>query len=213
MAEQIPQLDALPSIRTLIRSTMIAAVVAATLLVTIVLPAEYGIDPTGVGRLLGLTDMGEIKMSLENEAQRAPATTPAPCPPATSTAAADPRTVTPNPMVGSAAPVAAAQDHVTHVSLKPGEAKEVKLSMREGAKVTFSWSTDTGVVNYDLHSDNPTKGTYHGYGKGSGVRTHEGTLVAAFDGMHGWYWRNRTKEVVTITLKTNGDYQEIKELQ
>ena len=40
--------------RKLLRSTMIAAAVAATLLITVVLPAEHGMDPTGVGGLLGL---------------------------------------------------------------------------------------------------------------------------------------------------------------
>ncbi len=47
---------------------MLALVVAATLLVCVVLPAEYGIDATGVGRVLGLTQMGEIKTRLAKEA-------------------------------------------------------------------------------------------------------------------------------------------------
>ncbi|MBW4653336.1 MAG: hypothetical protein KME20_09940 [Kaiparowitsia implicata GSE-PSE-MK54-09C] len=33
-----------------------------------VLPSEYGIDPTGFGRLTGLTTMGQIKMQLALEA-------------------------------------------------------------------------------------------------------------------------------------------------
>lgn len=54
--------------RQLLRSALIALAVAALLLVTVVLPAEYGIDPTGVGRVLGLTRMGEIKVRLAKEA-------------------------------------------------------------------------------------------------------------------------------------------------
>lgn len=57
-----------PSPRKLLRSTLIALAVAVLLLVTVVLPAEYGIDPTGVGRVLGLTRMGEIKTRLAKEA-------------------------------------------------------------------------------------------------------------------------------------------------
>ena len=57
-----------PSVRALIRSTLIALAAAATLLVTAVLRAAYGIDPTGVGRVLGLTQMGELKMRLAREA-------------------------------------------------------------------------------------------------------------------------------------------------
>ena len=50
------------------RSTLIAAAVALVLLITVVLPAEYGIDPTRIGRVLGLTQMGEIKVRLAREA-------------------------------------------------------------------------------------------------------------------------------------------------
>ena len=40
-------------------------------------------------------------------------------------------------------------------------------------------------------------------------QTKTGELVAAFDGSHGWFWRNRTTIPVTITLKTKGEYTEI----
>jgi hypothetical protein len=38
----------------LLRATVLAAAAAAVLLVLVVLPAEYGIDPTGAGRATGL---------------------------------------------------------------------------------------------------------------------------------------------------------------
>jgi hypothetical protein len=38
----------------------------------------------------------------------------------------------------------------------------------------------------------------------------EGILEAGFDGKHGWFWRNRGKADVTVTLKTDGEYTEIK---
>jgi hypothetical protein len=66
-------------------------------------------------------------------------------------------------------------------------------------------------VNYDTHGDSPTL-KYHGYGKGSGRPSDEGTLVAAFDGNHGWFWRNRGRDTVVVTLRTNGDYQELKRM-
>jgi hypothetical protein len=214
MTSTTPQLDTLPSAGTLLRSTAIAAAVAIALLLVAVLPAEYGIDPTGIGRVLGLARMGEIKGTLEKEAHEGPP----PCPPAPATAA-DALPCTAQPSVAPAAPAAPevaptdAKTDVTRVTLAPGEGKEVKLKMREGGRVAFSWSTDSGVVNYDLHSDHPTKGSYHGYEKGLGASSREGTLVAAFDGLHGWFWRNRTEAPVTITLKTDGQYEELKELK
>ena len=44
----------LPSVSQLVRAIGIAAVVATVVLVTAVLPAEYGIDPTGIGQAIGL---------------------------------------------------------------------------------------------------------------------------------------------------------------
>jgi hypothetical protein len=38
----------------------------------------------------------------------------------------------------------------------------------------------------------------------------QGTLVAAFDGKHGWFWRNRSAENATITLTTKGGYSVLK---
>src|SRR3546814_13650840 len=64
----IPSKSELPSTGKLITSTVIAMATAGVLLVTVVLPSEYAIDPTGVGRVLGLTEMGEIKTQLAEEA-------------------------------------------------------------------------------------------------------------------------------------------------
>jgi len=205
--------------RNLIRSTLIAAGVALVLLVTVVLPAEYGVDPTRVGRLLGLTKMGEIKMSLAREAaiaDSAEAALRSGAPGQGSQAAAPPapasRVLAPGSTSSAPADsVSSGNSHVTEIVLRPAEGKEIKLVMRKDARVRYSWSTGSGVVNYDTHADAPGI-KYHGYAKGTGKRSDEGVLVAAFDGAHGWFWRNRGKEAVTLTLRTSGDYQELKRM-
>ena len=97
------------------------------------------------------------------------------------------------------------------ITLKPGEAAEIKLDMRKGAAVAFTWQA-SGVVNFDAHGDPPNapKDFYHGYGKGRGVDSDKGTLEAAFDGKHGWFWRNRGNDNVSVTLNTLGQYTAIK---
>ena len=57
----------LPSTNKLIKSTILAAAIAGVLLITVVMPAEYGIDPTGIGNVIGLKKMGEIRVSLAKE--------------------------------------------------------------------------------------------------------------------------------------------------
>lgn len=62
-----PPPESLPSRQALRRSTLIAVVVAIVLVLVAVLPAERGIDPTGIGRVIGLTQMGEMKVALAQE--------------------------------------------------------------------------------------------------------------------------------------------------
>jgi hypothetical protein len=57
-----------PSLASLRRASLVAVVIAAVLVVTAVLPAEYGVDPTGIGRRIGLTQMGRLKQELAKEA-------------------------------------------------------------------------------------------------------------------------------------------------
>ncbi|WP_286262713.1 hypothetical protein [Thalassotalea atypica] len=46
--------------RSLVKATLISLIVAAIVLVLFILPAEYNIDPTGVGQSLGLTVFNEV---------------------------------------------------------------------------------------------------------------------------------------------------------
>jgi len=184
------------------RSTAVAAAIAGVILFTIVLPAEYGIDPTGIGRVLGLKEMGDIKVALAMEELDDAADHAA-----AKSAQAAQAGATAIPAVAPSTPTT--KNDSASVVLAPNQGKEIKLVMNKDARVQFSWSTNRGVVNYDTHADAPTI-KYHGYTKGTGARADSGQLVAAFDGHHGWFWRNRGTDTVTVTLKVSGDYQELK---
>ena len=206
----MPTRAELPSSAQLIRSTAIAFVTAAVLLVTVVMPADYGIDPTGIGRALNLTQMGEIKKELAAEAAADAAAQAGGGPAVPVAPAAQPVSAAP---VATAAPAPVA-DAVkvpwrdeTRVILKPGEGIEIKLGMNEGAKARFAWAVQGGVVNFDTHGDG--SGRSISYEKGRGVAADKGELVAAFKGKHGWFWRNRGDAAVTILLQTSGNYTKI----
>lgn len=208
----LPNRAELPSARQLTRSTLIAAAVAAVLLVGIVMPAEYGRDPIGTGSLLGLKKMGEIKVSLAQEAQSAQS---APLPASAQVSEAPAAVAVPQKPAATPQPEAPAlSTHVTSVTLKPGQAAEIKLDMRKGAEVRFEWTAQGGPVNFDNHGDpvNAPAGFYHGYGKGRQVERDAGVIQAAFDGKHGFFWRNRGSRPVTIELKTEGDYAALKRM-
>ena len=225
-----PDASELPTTRQLLKSTGIAVVVASALLVTVVLPAEYGVDPTRVGSLFGLTEMGRIKVQLAAEAKaeeagvaagaaasqpasplavtnaQPSAPTPEPAvPPA-------PKSVAPTPVEtvvapAAATPAVASRTDRTVLTLAPDEGAEIKLTMLKGATASFVWSTGGERVNFDAHGDGQGI-SYHGYGKGTDSRV-EGQLTAAFDGKHGWFWRNRSDQTVTITLQTHGAYSAV----
>ena len=209
----------LPSSRQLLRSTVLAAIAALVLLVAVVLPAEYGIDPTGVGRVLGMTQMGEIKQQLAAEAAADAATpttqAPAATSPATAADMAAKPTAVPEVAVAATEPAQAVatpmewRDEMS-VTLKPDEGTEIKMKLAAGAKAQYSWVVEGGTVNFDTHGDAPGKSI--SYEKGRGVSSDEGVLEAAFTGNHGWYWRNRGKSNVKVILRTRGEYTDIKKL-
>lgn len=178
-----------PSSWKLFRSTVIAAAIASALLITVVFPAEYGVDLTGAGAVLGLTRMGRIKETLSGRA-RASAVALA--------TYADP----------------GAKTHLTEIKLLPSEGRELRLVMTKGARMNYAWSAEGGSVDYDMRGEppNPAPGLYHEYGKGSAL-SDEGVLVAAFDGTHGWFWQNRTEKTVIVTLRTNGNYDGLHEVK
>jgi hypothetical protein len=207
----LPSRAQLPTSAQLIRSTLIAAISALVLLVTVVLPAEYAIDPTGIGRALGLTSMGEIKASLAKEAAEDAASTAQAnatmTMPATAPATTAPAATGDTP---AAARDVAWRDEASY-TLKPGEGIEIKMRMKEGEKARFAWTVQGGVVNFDTHGDG--FGRSISYEKGRGVPSDEGELVAAFTGNHGWFFRNRGAADVTLVLRTGGQYQNIKRAQ
>lgn len=220
----LPTRAELPTSGQLLRSTAIALVSAVFILVTIVLPAEYAIDPTGIGRTLRLTEMGEIKTQLAAEAAKdrskdaqPPAELPAPSNPdqrsslfggALASLFVSPAQANERVIIAQAA----ARSDETIVTLKPSEGVEYKMTMKAGAKVNFTWATEGGVVNYDMHGTPAGGGKEKSYKQGRSAASDEGVLTAEGDGAHGWFWRNRGSKDVTIRLKTNGAYTEIKRM-
>lgn len=202
----------LPTSAQLLRSTAIALAAAIVILVTIVLPAEYGVDPTRIGSVIGLTEMGRIKRQLAQEARDpdgADAASESSRPVASIAATAPPPSAEPPSETAVAETPASPEwrDEATF-TLTADAAAEFKLVMKEGETAEFVWFTDGARVNYDTHGDRPGV-SYHGYEKGSTDRL-EGSLTAAFEGSHGWFWRNRSGAPLTITLKTRGQYGELK---
>jgi len=208
-----PNPDELPTSAQLRKSTLIAAASAVAILAVVVLPSEYGIDPTGIGRAVGLAEMGEIKVQLAEEAEA-----DAVMELENSLEADEPGADEQSSLSGGLFSffVGAAHAQTTDpewtdqysVTLTPGEGIEAKLVMEAGAKAEYMFVAENGVVNYDMHGAGG--GESISYEKGRGAAGGEGVLTAAFTGNHGWFWRNRDGQDVTVTLFVRGDYSEMK---
>ena len=199
---QKPALEDLPTSRQLLKSTGIAAASAVAILVTVVLPAEYGIDPTRVGGLLGLTEMGEIKQELAEEKRL------------DEMSAIEPRSSLWSDLAGLFVRSAAAQEapvwrDETTFTLAPGDTAEWKMEMTEGQTAQYLMTVEGGRVNFDLHGHGG--GNSVTYEKGRGSTGEEGEFTAEFDGDHGWFWRNRDNSDVTVRVQVRGDYQVFKD--
>ena len=195
-----PSENDLPTSSQLLRSTLIALFVAAALLVCIVVPAEYGTDPTGVGEFLGLKKMGEIKASLEKEALN-------------ENQKFD-EYISTNEEIRQRFETSKGYKDVKEFVIGPDDAIEIKLEMEKGSIAKYRWNTKSGGLNYNLHGDG-YKGSQKSttYKKGRMTSSDNGEFKAEFDGYHGWFWRNRNSEIVTVILETDGEYIQIKRMK
>lgn len=160
-----------------------ALLVAATLLLTVVLPAEFGLDPFGTGQRLGLNALAE-----------AGAVTAAP----TVISSGPSKTVNPQTAVYKV--------DSREFQLQPTEGMEFKYRMEKGGGLLYTW-TATASMEYEFHGepDGAKNGAYESYELKTGDRA-AGSFTAPFTGIHGWYWVNKTAGVVSVRLTSAGFY-------
>jgi hypothetical protein len=211
-----------PSMAKILAATLIAGAVAAVILVVAVLPAEYGIDPLGTGKALGLMDLAN--------ATEKPVSAPAPAAPAPAEPVADAEnavTIVPilKPAVkpGDAPTITGSfieqpnryRVDSREIKLAPGEGMEIKYHMQKGAGLVYSWKS-TGKVLFEFHGEPDQKPAgavedyYESYKNDTQGNDHShGTFLAPSTGIHGWFWDNESGEPVTVNLVSSGFYDYI----
>jgi hypothetical protein len=197
-----------PSGKSLAISSVVALVVASVVLVVFILPAEYGLDPTRIGGLLGIEGMSATPTRtialVDNiggnetlrEAEIPDFGEPTPLP---------------NPNVHQAEP-GPMKTRTMKIELGLDAETEVKAVLRKDQVILYSWSVDDGLVYSDFHGHTPEFGEdfwvrYQEDQQGSSGES--GSLVAPFSGEHGWYWVNISDHPVTVTLDIAGYFDEM----
>jgi hypothetical protein len=195
-----------PSTKRLAISSVVAIAGAAIALVAVVLPAEYGIDPTGFGRALGLTAINAPARTIEiadviggNENYRE---------------VEIPEFGQPVPLPNPAVHQDEAEPPKTRtlaVSIPPEKETEIKLVMQTSKMIEYAWRVDRGSVYTDFHGHDPAAGNeyfvrYKEQQEGTG---NNGSLVAPFAGEHGWYWLNYNEFPVVVTVTISGYFDDV----
>jgi hypothetical protein len=183
----------MPSAGGLLLRVAIAAIVGAVLTVCVIMPAEYRKDPTGFGKLTGL-----IALATPTVAKPAAATTP-------------------EALTGDKTPTLTTntwfypteyRTDVVKIPLGPDGEIEYKVAMKAGESMVYSWSVDRESVYYDFHGE-PSNDPKHAtrYREEQENTKGNGTFVAPFEGIHGWFWLNLSGKPIVVTLKMSGFYQ------
>ena len=180
---------AAPSKSAIVKATVIALAVALVILFTVVLPAEYGIDPLRTGAVLGLTGLATTETSTAGRA------TPA------------------QSGINTAEPAIYKVD-AEDIGLHPGQAIEMKYHMKKGAVMVYAWKA-TGKVQFEFHGEpdqKPRPDYFESYvlDNKTGQDHYYGSFTAPTTGMHGWFLQNKEGEDVRIRLMTAGFFDSAK---
>lgn len=176
-------------------------VVGTILLVGAVLPAEYGIDPLGIGKATGFSKLyvGEANtemlasgphkiLQLENVGSGAEVPKPA--------AAGNPAPAT---------QLAERTDEV-NVVIPAGKGLEYKVDMLKHGNLRYEWITDKGELYFDFHGEVKNNSNYFESYTIAYSNNMVGSLLAPFEGPQGWYFKNNSNEDITVKIRMKGQY-------
>lgn len=94
-------------------------------------------------------------------------------------------------------------------------ALEYKLGINEGDAITYEWQvtmTQPELLHVEFHGHTHRVGDEPGTVMFYKIHTdgsERGTLVAPFDGIHGWYLDNQSTQDITVRLSVAGFYEVI----
>jgi len=182
---------AAPTRRKTIMLAGSAIVAGAIVLFAGLIPAEYGRDPTGLGKLTGVMALWSPPETKVDATVTASAARSYPTP-----FRSDVITI-PLGVEGS----------------EQGSELEYKVHMQKGATLIYSWEVpgiaDPTEFYTEFHGhtlESREAMTVADYRKSTGT-SDNGALVAPFDGIHGWYVQNQSARPVTMKLRLSGFYE------
>lgn len=199
----------------IIKATIFAFILGIIILVTAVLPAEYGIDPLGTGKRLGFSRL--YQPTAETKPVTGSETIGLAAHPVLKMkdAGSGPRVLKPKEADAPAPEKQLAQrEDSIQVKVPAGKGIEYKVYMLKYGQIKYEWKTDKGIVFFDFHGDvkltKPGKNNYFESYTVAYADNMIGTLLAPFGGNHGWYFQNTGKMDRIINIYLKGEYSLLK---
>jgi hypothetical protein len=172
-----------PSLAALGKTTLVAAAVAALLLAAFVLPAEYGLDPLGTGRRLGLTAIASPPQEPAQPVDDAPL-----------------------PMKADTYEIVLGPRESIEYKYRLRKGASMAYAWTATAPVVVDFHGEgTGLLTDGAPSS-------QSYEKQNGRRA-AGSFSAPFTGIHGWYWENASAGPVTVSVTSAGFYTNAVEIR
>jgi len=191
----------------IIKAILIAIIVAVILLVTAVLPAEYGIDPVGTGKTFGFGKLyvpegAEQEFTMQKKNPLIKMEKAGSGPEAKRPAEAD--------LPPPAKQYSQREDSV-QVVVPAGKGIEYKIYMLKHGQIKYEWVTNQGELYFDFHGEpkelKPSKNTYFDSYTIAYSNNMVGTFLSPFEGKHGWFFRNNSPKDIVVTLRLKGQYE------
>jgi hypothetical protein len=177
----------------LIALTVGGLVVATVVVFGAILPAEFNMDPLGIGKATGLSRLWappEVAFDASKTAS--------------------------GPLAREYE-VGFRSDTI-EIPLRSGDDRtrgnelEYKVRMKKDATLVYEWSVadlpNPEEFYYDFHGHTVVEGqamTVATYKQATGVGA-KGALTAPFEGVHGWYLQNQSEKPVVVKIKLSGFY-------
>tara|TARA_R110001599_G_scaffold6042_2_gene30102 strand:+ start:2993 stop:3562 length:570 start_codon:yes stop_codon:yes gene_type:complete len=165
--------------KTLVKASIFAGLFGALILVVAILPAEYDIDPTGIGGALGLTALANAT-PLEPTKQ----------------------------MIAEQTGAYKEHSAEVTVPAGSGVEYKLHMLKGEAIRYSWNSAGEALFFDFHGEPKGDTTGYFESYTV-SASDTVRGSFTASFDGSHGWYWENKGSSPITVSLKIEGNYEMI----
>jgi len=195
----------------IIKATIISLLTGVLLLVIAILPAEFGMDPTGAGKLLGFS-----KLYVPEEAGTtnlgAMASNPSTQTIKLEKAGSGPKVE--RPVEADNSPPStqlSSREDETKVVVPAGKGIEFKIDMLKYGKMKYEWTTSNNEILYfDFHGEvkqeKEVKEVYFESYTIANSNNMVGTFYAPYEVKHGWFFRNTGDEDVVVNFRLKGQY-------